>query len=93
MSNYLPHYTKRLRIRRKREEHLRRLISRGAQREKLLHAAEEVRLVRIHAMTAQKANPPRFRSKDECTQWGNAIDAKLLALGQTTAAAILAEFE
>jgi hypothetical protein len=49
MSNYIPHYTKKRQILHKKEEKLRRLISHGADKERLLKAAEEVRLARIRA--------------------------------------------
>jgi len=92
MSNYIPHYTKKIEILHKKTEFLRRLISRGVEREKLLDAAEDVRLARIRALKAEMAKSPRLTSRDECREWAVRIECKISALEKMDAATILAGF-
>lgn len=93
MSNYIPHYTKKLQVFRKKRERLRRLIRQAAEEEKVRNAAEAVRLAKISALKAELANPPRrFGSKDECRNWGVNIHAEISALETMTTEAILVEF-
>jgi hypothetical protein len=90
MSNYVPNYMKRRKALDKKEASLRRLVSQDAEKEKLVYAAEEVRLARTRVLFAGRH--PRFRSRDEAKQWKDKIDAKMSALQTVSAAAILVEF-
>jgi hypothetical protein len=93
MTNYIPHYTKKLQAFRKKRERLRRLIHQGAGEEKIGKAAEDVRQAKIRALKAQLANPPHnLGSKDKCHRWGAKLDAEISALQTMTLEAILAEF-
>jgi hypothetical protein len=90
MSNYVPHYTKKCQVRRKKEECLRRLICQGAEKKKLLNAAEELRLARIRVLNAKKATiPPNYGPQDKRAAH---IDGEIAALQQISAEAILVEF-
>ncbi|MEN6450923.1 MAG: hypothetical protein ABFC96_10565 [Thermoguttaceae bacterium] len=92
MSNYIPHYTKRLTIFRKKRDHLHRLISRGGEKAKLLRAADEVRLAKIRAVGAQR--PPNFGPDDwdEASKWAKGIRDRISALEKMTPEAALVEF-
>jgi hypothetical protein len=92
MTNYIPHYTKKLKLFHKRRDRLRRLIHQEAEKERVLKAAEEVRRAKISALKAQFANPPRFRSQDECRKWAAKIHAKISAVETMTTEAVLDEF-
>ena len=91
MSNYIAHYTKKLGIRHKKEECLRRLICQGAEKRKLLDAAEELRLARTRVLKAKKAIiPPNYGPQDKRVAH---IDDEILALGKMTAEAVLLEYQ
>jgi hypothetical protein len=84
MSNYLPNYQKKVRIRKKREDQLRRLISQGAEKQKLLKAAELLTDARARALRAQ-ASEALSLDKER-------IQAQIRAVTATTAEDVLAEF-
>lgn len=58
MANYVAHYTKRLHCQKSKEEALRRFVKRGTAHDKLVLAAEEVRVARIHTLKAKLATLP-----------------------------------
>jgi hypothetical protein len=84
MSNYIPHHRKKLAIRKKREEKLRRLISQNAEESKLIKAAEMVRDARV------RAEQSRLREASDAES--EAIEAQIEALRATTPESILQEF-
>ena len=85
MSNYLPRTQKKRERQERLENDLRRLIARGADADKLLAAAEDVRAARIRTVRALRQH---------CCFIGSTAhyDAAIAALQATPAAAILAEF-
>jgi hypothetical protein len=90
MSNYVPHYTKKRAILKRKEDTLRRLINRGVNKQKLMRAAEEVRAARIRALQASLATlPPADRPDATASAW---IAARIEALRATPTESILAEF-
>jgi hypothetical protein len=91
MSSYIPHYTKKRQILRRKEQNLRRLIQRGAGKEKLFRAAEEVRAQRIRVLKAERATVPPMGGPQ--AHRFDAIDNKIEALLAMPLEAILAEFK
>jgi hypothetical protein len=85
MSNYIPHYSKKLRIRRKREVKLRKLIELGKEESKLLEAAELVRDARVRAQIAQLVEAGNVTLKA-------ATATKLRSLRAATPESVLNEF-
>jgi hypothetical protein len=90
MSNYVPHYTKKRAILKRKEDTLRRLINRGVSEQKLFRAAEEVRAARIRALQASLATLPPAAGPD-ATESAR-IAARIEALRVTPTETILAEF-
>jgi hypothetical protein len=89
MANYVANYTKKREALQRREDNLRRLLTRGEGKAKLLQAAEEVRLARIRVLRSHRAT---FRPVDpDSKQFAN-IDSRIQAVEEVTAMTILAEF-
>ena len=84
MSNYLPTYQKKIRIRKKREDELRRLISRSADEAKLLKAAQALRDARARALRAQ-ASESSSVDKER-------LEAQIEAVMASTPEGVLGEF-
>lgn len=89
MSNYIPHYTKKKQILRRKEDFLRRLVSKNASQECILAAAEEVRDARIRVVRAQRATIPQ--TGDGQVQ-NNKLDARIQGIAATPLETIVAEF-
>lgn len=83
MSNYIPHYTKKLRARRRAEEALVRAIHRGDSDEKLLRLAANLRDAGVRALKAERA---------EAISGSEILTAKIEAARQRTIEGILKEF-
>jgi hypothetical protein len=89
MSNYVPHYTKKLQILARKEQHLRRLIGSGATPRRLIAAAEVVRASRVRALRAKRAT---IIPKGDAVERFARIDAKIQGALGTPISAILVEF-
>ncbi len=91
MSNYVPHYTKKQAILKRKEDTLRRLIHRGVSEQKLIRAAEEVRAARIRALQASLATLPPVDGPDATAS--ARIAARIEALRATPTESMCGEFE
>jgi hypothetical protein len=90
MSNYIPHYTKKRKILRRKEEALHRLVWRGVSGPKLIRAAEEVRAARVRELQARQATIPPADGPGAVRS--AKIAAEIEALRATPVEAILEEF-
>jgi hypothetical protein len=89
MSNYLPHYTKKLEILERKQETLRRLIAQGAKADRLIAQAIEVRDARVRVLCAKRAKiVPSERNQDHHDR----LTDKIGELQAVTPETILAEF-
>jgi predicted nuclease with TOPRIM domain len=91
MSNYLANYRKKLQIRKRREDDLRRLLARGASELKLLAAATDVQSARVRALRAQQAKiaPADF---PKLRQRFAELEEKIALISAKSAQDVLAEF-
>ena len=88
--NYLPHYTKKRQILKRKEQELRRVIQRGGSEARLAAAAEEVRASRIRVLRAKRATIlPKYGPEAAPIA---RIDDEIQALSVMPLDAILAEF-
>ena len=89
MPNYIPHYTKKKQILARKEDNLQRLIERGADRQKLLAAVEDVRDARVRVLRSRRATIP---PKDDAVKLFAEIDDRIQSLLETSPEAILHQF-
>jgi hypothetical protein len=90
VSNYVPHYTKKLKRLRREELDLQRMAARGVELEKLLVQAEKVRDARVRALQARLATLPP-RGDDFASEFGK-LSARIEAAKRWTSWGILAAF-
>jgi len=90
MSNYVPRFTKKREIQRRKEAALDRLVKRGVQGPKLIHAAEAVRAARVRELQARLATIPPADGPGAARS--SFIVAKIEALHALPVRAILDEF-
>lgn len=88
MTNYIPHYTKKIRILSRRREALRRLIRADASSQKLVRCAEQVREAQIRVIRARRA---MIAPKDDAKEYFNKMDDMIRQIQQTPTNAILKE--
>ncbi len=88
MTNYIPHYTKKRQILRRKEEALRLLISENAPKSKTVAYSEEIRDARIRVLRAERATIPPTHARERYEE----IDARIRVIEESPVAAILAEF-
>ena len=89
MTNYIPHYTKKKQVLARKELALKRLIDRRTAPDKLLAAAEEVRVARVRVLRAQSAT---IVPKDDADTQFAKIDNKIQAILDTSLPDILSDF-
>ena len=88
MSNYIPHYTKKIEILEKRERTLRHAIKGNLSHEKTVRAVREVREAQFRVIKAKRAQirPTDFELRDvllsECTEqetlWRTLTDEEII---------------
>jgi hypothetical protein len=90
MASFVPYHRKKQERLERNEEVLRRLIERGASREKLLKAALELRDGRIRVLRAKQNQNPERNVRERAVYLKD--EEKIKVLRAVTAEAILAEF-
>ena len=90
MAGYIAHYTKKKDRLVRKVRDLRRLLERGATREKLLKEALEVRDCKIRVLKAKQANNSRHTA--EARRGYLKLDSEIEALQSLTAEMVLDEF-
>jgi hypothetical protein len=90
MTAYIAHHTKKKQILARKEAALQRLIDAGAPPAKLVAAAEDVRDARIRVLRVQRSI---IVPKDDADVLYAKIDRKMEVIANTSAVAILAEFD
>jgi hypothetical protein len=90
MAGYIPYHGKKRERLKRQEDALRRLIRRGASRDKLLKAALEVRDCRIRVLRVKQATNPE-RNQEERAAFIK-VERDIEALQAVTADEVLAEF-
>ncbi len=91
MASFVPNFQKKIRIRKEKEDKLRRLIVSGVNEAKLLLAAAVVKDARLREMRAKRSqiHPADTNDRDEKIA---KIDARIQNIQATTIESILAEF-